>query len=201
MPPRDDPRHQLLLLDIELVGRIVERKGIPDPLAVTVHDQAVGLVHALDRSRAHLRARVRLRSHAQGGFFNQPVGPIIITITIQPNTLMDMITSLVRNVVKLPCMMECLNVFLCSYMQTNDSMDAVITVGRCIISSWIVPEDLNRDEPGYVSNVSFRVAKGRTRLILRACLFIPMFTEGIVDIYADTPESDIAIVPIYTTET
>ena len=46
--------------------------------------------------------------------------------------------------------MDRLDVFLCTDMQKNEFMNTVIEGGSCTISSWIAPEDLSKDEPGYI---------------------------------------------------
>lgn len=78
---------------------------------------------------------------------------------------------------------------------TNREMDEALMLGWVIIASWIDPEDLVKDDPGYVSNVSFRLAKEALRIIVKADLYIPLFPETITNIDADNPDSVVGIMP------
>lgn len=83
---------------------------------------------------------------------------------------------------------------------TNTQMDEALLMGWVIISSWINPEDMVKDEPEYVSNISFRLAKENMRLIVTADLYIPLFPDSILNIDSDNPGSAVAVVPSQSNE-
>lgn len=95
----------------------------------------------------------------------------------------------------LTCSDEKTRIYRVPQKLTNEHMDLALQTGWVIISSWINPEDMVRDEPDYVSNISFRLAKENLRVIAVADLFIPAFPESIINIDADVPGSMVSVVP------
>jgi hypothetical protein len=83
---------------------------------------------------------------------------------------------------------------------TNWNLDTALSEGWVIIASWIDPENMVRDEPEYISNISFRLAKEGVRMIVMADLFIPLFPGVIENIDADMPGSKVAVVPMQSNE-
>lgn len=97
--------------------------------------------------------------------------------------------------VSLTCSDEKMRIYVVTDKVMNWQMDEALIMGWVIISSWINPEDMVRDEPEYVSNISFRMAKENVRMIVTADLFIPNFPDSILNIDADSPGTTVGIVP------
>jgi len=83
---------------------------------------------------------------------------------------------------------------------TNRNLDAALAENWVIVASWINPEDVIRDEPEYISNISFRLAKEGLRMIVIADLIVPLFPSVIENIDADAPGSKVAVVPSQSNE-
>ena len=63
------------------------------------------------------------------------------------------------NMVSRTTMSDCLKLFLCTGVQTKESLDALTRSGWCIMSTWIEAKNMCKDGPGYVSNISFGIGK------------------------------------------
>ncbi|GFF97292.1 hypothetical protein IFM47457_11317 [Aspergillus lentulus] len=74
-------------------------------------------------------------------------------------------------------------------------MSKVLGLGLVIIPSWNDPEDMTRDEPKHVNNISFRLSKEGLRMIMTTYLYFPLFVDTIEHVYADNPRSVVAVVP------
>lgn len=95
----------------------------------------------------------------------------------------------------LPCSEENISAYRVLKKLTNTEMDEALIAQWVIISSWIEPADMVRGEEDYVSNVSFRMGKENSRMIVTADLYIPVSSNPILNIDADNPGSAVAIVP------
>lgn len=102
--------------------------------------------------------------------------------------------------VSLPCSDSSMRIYRVMKKLTNTEMDEALSLGWVIIASWIDPEDMIKDEPEHVSNISFRMAKEGLRMIVTANLYIPLFPEVIENIDADVPGSVVAVVPSQSNE-
>lgn len=102
--------------------------------------------------------------------------------------------------ISLSCSDSNMRIYRVTKKLTNADMDEALSSGWVIIASWIDPEDMVKDEPEYVSNISFRLAKEGLRMIVTADLYIPSFPEVIENIDADVPGSVVAVVPSQSNE-
>lgn len=59
---------------------------------------------------------------------------------------------------------DCLKVSLCTVVQTNESSNALMRSGWCIMSTWMEHKIMCKDEPSYVSNISFRIGMSEMNL-------------------------------------
>ncbi len=108
--------------------------------------------------------------------------------------------SQLGNWTQLPCLNECLTVYLFTDRQTNQSVDMMLYKGWCILATWIESGNMCRDEEGCLSGISFRFGKEKMRVTMTADLYIPVYTEGIVNIDSDEPGSEIRITPTQANE-
>ncbi|RYP50713.1 hypothetical protein DL768_003857 [Monosporascus sp. mg162] len=83
---------------------------------------------------------------------------------------------------------------------TNSGLDAILSLGWCIISTWIEPEYV--DARGYmcVTDVSFGFGKRDMRLIVTADVHLPEHESVLLNIDSDEPGSVVGMVPSVTSE-
>ncbi|EAW20686.1 uncharacterized protein NFIA_031200 [Aspergillus fischeri NRRL 181] len=74
------------------------------------------------------------------------------------------------------------------------NMGKVLGLGWVIIASWNDPEDMIRNEPKHVNNISFKLSKEGLRMIMTTYLYFPLFVDTIEHIDADNPRSVVAVV-------
>lgn len=103
--------------------------------------------------------------------------------------------ELVEHVVALDTITSDVEMYKLVPKVTNSGLDRIISLGWCIISTWMESEHASAREHMCVSNLSLRFGKGKMRLIVVADVYLPEHESVLLNIDSDDPGSVVGLVP------